>query len=155
MPPSTGDSIGYEGDTNSSDESSIGEGGESSIGGSTYSCDGVYCSDTDNPCTISRCTDGSCSVLNAVDGTPCNETGTCQSGECIMPEEPDLGPTGLVGLGESLALGIGVLAMLVGGYSYYRKRKMRLEGKPPADKPITESLTDGGTSTGKKWAYKK
>jgi hypothetical protein len=157
VPPSSStssndDSIGYEGE--GEEQETEGE-GEESIGGSTYACDGVFCSDTDNACTISRCVgDGECSVLNAVDGTVCDETGTCQSGECIMPEE-ELGPTGLVGLGESLALGIGVLAMLVGAYSYYRKRKMGLKGKPPADKPISESLTDGGQAVkGGKWAYK-
>jgi hypothetical protein len=161
------ESIGHEGESQETEgEGSIGgEGGDIDSG----PCDGVSCPETDdNPCTIDRCVDGDCTVINVIDGVPCNEVGTCQNGVCVMPEEgetPDLGPTGLIGLGESLALGIGILMLLAGGYSYLRKRGMGRQGnqEPPQESPYTEQADAGGETPdanagengngGGKWAF--
>ncbi|GEM_PF-4406527 len=48
---------------------------------SGVSCEGVWCDD-ENPCTIDECTNGTCTIRPAQNGTACKDNHTCQNGQC-------------------------------------------------------------------------
>lgn len=103
-----------------------GEEGESGVIGTGVSCTELNCNDS-NPCTIDSCTEGVCVYENEVDGTQCENNGTCQEGKCIGQSSGfDFGNLfGFFALGtESIIAGI-VVIILIAVVLFFWKRKKK------------------------------